>query len=165
MGEIEGVKIEGFHFGNSPAEIQMAKRLTPKMVMRTTSGTQGVVGCTHAEGILVASFVVAEATFQHILDKNPSHVTFIVTGRKNGDEDLALAEYLQKRLEGRDVPLEPYLDRVSASPGGIKYHRSEDPSFHQSDLELALQVNRFSFSMEVIKQGNDLVATARKRTR
>lgn len=106
MGERERKRIEGFHFENSPSEMQSVNLSGKKLVQRTSSGTQGVVGCSHASQILISSFVVADATVRRILELKPSHVSFIATGRTNGDEDLALAEYLHSKLIGKPIDLD-----------------------------------------------------------
>lgn len=161
MGEQEGKPIEGFHFENSPSEIQNASLSGRRMVQRTSSGTQGVVGCSHAPHILISSFVVAEATIKRILELAPSHVSFIATGRTNGDEDVALAEYLHSRLTGKPINLEHLLNRVRTCPtaqrmkeGPISYKNGE------YDLELALKVDHFSFAMEVLKMDGELIGRA-----
>lgn len=158
MGEQEGRRIEGFHFENSPCEVKNASLEGRRMVQRTSSGTQGVVGCSHASHILVSSFVVAEATVKRILEIQPEHVSFIATGRVNGDEDLALAEYLHGRLLGKKMDLKPYLERVCNAPsakrmleGDIAYPNAK------YDLDLAISVDYFSFAMEVQKQDGDLI--------
>lgn len=159
MGEVDGNFIPGFHYGNSPIEIQNASVNGRRMVQRTSSGTQGVFACRHAETILVASFVVAEATLKRIFEIKPSHVSFIVTGRNNGDEDLALAEYLQERLLGKASPIESYLNRVRFSPGGKKmlnFEPSEYP-FAKEDLDLSVHLDRFAFAMEVEKSNDELI--------
>jgi Phosphosulfolactate phosphohydrolase and related enzymes len=67
MGELGGMRIEGFHYGNSPAEIQRANLTGRTVVQRTSAGTQGVIACSHASQMILSSFVVAEATLQYIL--------------------------------------------------------------------------------------------------
>jgi 2-phosphosulfolactate phosphatase len=156
MGEEHGLPIAGFHFGNSPFQIQQKLLLGKTLVQRTSAGTQGVVACTQSSGLLLASFVVAEATICHIQKINPDKLSFIVTGTKNGDEDLAFAEYAQERLQGNTIPLEPYLERVQNSPSGQMF--SNHLNLRKEDLELSLKANRFSFAMEVEKIGNDLIA-------
>ena len=161
MGEVEGYPVEGFHFGNSPSEMLDICLKEKAMVQRTSSGTQGVVSCKQASHILISSFVVAEATIQRILEINPSQVSLIVTGMKNGDEDLALAEYLQSRLLGNSVDIETALERVRRSPcawrminGDIAYQKA------QQDLDLSVSLNHFSFAMEVFKENGHLVGRA-----
>jgi len=160
MGEEHGLQIPGFHFGNSPFQLQKEDLFGQTLVQRTSAGTQGAVTCTQNSGMLLASFVVAEATIRHIQKINPSELSFIVTGTKDGDEDLAFAEYASMRLQGKNVDLEPYLQRVQNSPSGRLHCDPLIPELPKEDLDLALQANRFSFAMEVTKNGNDLVARA-----
>ena len=160
VGESHALPIPGFHFQNSPFQIQHEDFSDRVLVQRTSAGTQGVVACAHADALLVASFVVAEATIRRIQQHNYPHVSFIVTGSRNGDEDLALAEYVCERLRGKDVPLKPFLERVANSPSGQMLSRQPHQEFHKEDLELSLLANRFSFAMEVTKKGTDLVAVA-----
>jgi len=160
MGENDGKPIKGFHFDNSPKEMQRTSFEGRSLVQRTTSGTQGVVACKDAQEMLVASFVVAEATLRLIKKINLWNVSFIVTGRTNGDEDLALAEYLQERLLGRKISVEPFLARVRNSPAA-KRMLASDPKeypFAKEDLSLALDINRFNFAMQVSKQDGDLIS-------
>jgi 2-phosphosulfolactate phosphatase len=160
MGEDEGLNIKGFHLGNSPAEIQNAEVSGRRLVQRTSSGTQGAVACREASHMLLASFVVAEATLKQIKQLNIWNVSFIITGRSNGDEDLALAEYLQERLLGRQISVRPFLERVRKSPAAQRMLAS-DPAvspYAKADLQLALDLNRFPFAMQVFKQNNELIS-------
>jgi 2-phosphosulfolactate phosphatase len=159
MGEQEGKKIEGFHFENSPSEIKSVSLTGKRIVQRTSSGTQGVVGCSHASKILVASFVVADATVRRILELQPSQVSFIATGRTDGDEDVALAEYLRCKLMGKPIDLDQFLHRVRSSPAAKRM--VEGPISYKNgayDLELALQVDYFPFAMEVSQRNEELIA-------
>lgn len=158
MGEEGGMPIRGFHFGNSPADIAKSSLPNQNMVQRTSAGTQGVVNCRHAERLMIASFVVAEATIKHIEKLSPDQVSFIVTGVQNGDEDLACAEYMKCRLLGQNVPIHPFLDRVHHSPEGKIFADPNIPEFAKEDLELAVQADRFSFAMEVEKRDDRLIA-------
>lgn len=158
MGELQGKHIEGFHFGNSPAGIENACLKGQKIVQRTSEGIQGVIGCSHADQLLVSSFVIAEATIKRIRILSPSEISFIVTGTENGDEDLALAEYFIDRLQGKNISITPFLERVRLSPLGRILSDPMKPKFYAKDLELALQVDRFSFAIEVSRDNNELVA-------
>ena len=62
MGEVEGLRPEGFEFGNSPTYINEADLSGVTMIHRTSAGTQGVVRSQGAEVMLASSFVVAGAT-------------------------------------------------------------------------------------------------------
>lgn len=158
MGELEGRLISGFHYGNSPDDIQNCTLSGRKMVQRTSAGTQGVVSCKHADQLIITSFVVAEATVKYIVQLTPSQVSFIVTGMPNGDEDLALAEYLQCKLLKQDVCSSSFLNRVRFSPEGKIFADPNIVEFSNNDLELALQIDRFSFAMAVENRKGSLVA-------
>lgn len=158
MGEEGGLPIKGFDYGNSPHDLLKKDLKGKTIVHRTSEGTQGVVGCRHADQLLIASFVVAEATFLRIRELAPLQVSFIATGFKNGDEDLALAEYLRSKLLNEKVSPAPFLKRVRASPAGRKFADPAIPEFSSDDLELAVQIDRFPFSMEVEKRQGLLIA-------
>lgn len=158
MGETFGKPIPGFHYGNSPAEFENISLCNHKMVQRTSAGTQGVIGCRHADQLLVSSFVVAEATLKRIKTISPKHTSFIVTGNQDGDEDLALAEYLIDRLKGQPTRAHLFLERVRNSPLGKVFSDPAKPEFSARDLELAIQVDLFSFAMEISKIDGNLIA-------
>ncbi len=62
MGEVGGIRPEGFDLGNSPTAL-MDKNLTGMhLVQRTGAGTQGAVRCIQAHPLIAASFVCASAT-------------------------------------------------------------------------------------------------------
>jgi 2-phosphosulfolactate phosphatase len=157
MGEAGGIRIPGFCYGNSPAAMQSALLQGKRAVMRTSAGTQGVVACRHADHLLISSFVVAEATVRRIREISPQFLSLIVTGTRNGDEDMACAEYLQARLEGRQIAVDPFLCRVRSAPAARKFLDSTS-GFLEEDLILACQIDRFSFAMEVEKLDSLLVA-------
>ena len=114
MGERHGLKIEEFDLSNSPHEVQEKELTGRTLVQRTSAGTQGIVRAKGSKHILAASFVVAEATYRHILNINPQKVTFLITGTNTSDEDLALADYLSVKLLGRRaVDPQPYLTVAS----------------------------------------------------
>lgn len=158
MGEIQGVTIEGFQFGNSPHQLHTGDIGGKTLVQRTTSGTQGVVGCSHAEHIFATSFVIADATVEQVRALNPTDVTIIATGRNNGDEDLALAEYLKQKLLGQPVELEPLLERVRESHCAerMKIGPTSYPD-GAYDIQLATQINRFPFAIRVHKEDGHLI--------
>ncbi len=157
IGESQGVPLPGFHLGNSPTEVSKNCMNGKILVQRTSCGTQGVIRARNAEHILTASFVVANATVKRIRTLAPKVVTLLITGTKNGDEDAALADYLeQKLLKGRANP-HPYLQRVRNSPSGLAFASTKFPQFPISDLDAACTLDRFPFAMEVFKEDNHLI--------
>ncbi len=160
MGEDEGRPIKGFHFDNSPKDLHLAELEGKTLIQRTTSGTQGAVACREAPAMLLASFVVAESTLRLIKKLNIWNVSFIVTGRSNGDEDLALAEYLQERLLGRRISVDPFIERVRKCPQAQKMLAADlkDYPHAREDLALALDLNRFNFAMQVERVDGELIS-------
>jgi len=152
MGEVEGIKVPEFDFGNSPFQLSQASFQDKVVIQRTTSGTQGVIRSRQAERIFAASFPVANATAQAIIALNPAEVTFICTGIRpdgRGDEDVALADYLTQLLKGNHPDPQPYLDRVKNSIVAGLFSNPEDPNFPSADIPLTMDVDRFDFAMPV----------------
>jgi 2-phosphosulfolactate phosphatase len=153
-GDSMGKRIEGFDVSNSPTEIRKLDLTGYTIILRTPAGTQGIVRSLTSQKILITSFAVAEATLQRIRVLNPTTVTFVITGKNNGDEDLALADYLDARIQGTsDVPLAPFIERVHLSPAGNLFTANNE-LFPFTDLEAAVHVDAFPFAMELfIEQG------------
>jgi len=163
MGEVEGLPIAGFDFGNSPWQISQADLRGRRLIQRTSAGVQGVVLCTEATTILTAGFCNAAATARYLKRLAPAGVTFVITGRprpEEGDEDEACADYVAALLAGAGKPaVEPYLRRVRESPAGRVFADPDRPEFSAADLEYALQVDRFDFAMCVERRAGLLVQT------
>ena len=152
MGEVDGMPIKGFHYDNSPIAAGKASLRGKTLIFRTSSGTQGVVRSTRAQKILTSSFVIAEATLARIHAINPSKISFIITGTtKGGEEDLALADYIESRLRGENRPV-LYLDRVRNSISGKLFASGQHPHFQKHDLDASCDLDRFSFATEVFME-------------
>lgn len=157
MGELNGSPIDGFHYSNSPAQAEIHDFRGKTLILRTSSGTQGIINCHSAKTILASSFVIAEATVKRIQELQPSIVTFVITGNP-GEEDLALADYLEARLNSMDIAAEPFLNRVKTSTIGIEVLNNPNfPGCSKSDLESVLMLDRFKFAMEIQKENNQFV--------
>ncbi len=154
MGEVGGEPVPEFDLGNSPRQVRRRRLDDRTIVQRTSNGTRAVVSCGEADPLLATSFVCAEATVRFLLNRQPTRITFVVTGvqsDREGDEDHACAEYLAARLRGQQPDVQPYLERVRASDVGRHFARGgESEHEHEpEDLELALDVDRFSKAMLV----------------
>lgn len=153
MGAQNGEHIPGFDLGNSAHEIQQLNLKGYTLIQRTTAGTQGIVRSLSSKKILISSFTVAEATLKRILQLNPSKVSFVITGSKNGDEDFALAEYLESKIRKKGkVDPSPFFQKVISSPKGRFFSSFIDPRFPPSELHSALAIDIFPFAMEIFKE-------------
>lgn len=123
-----------------------------------TIGTQGIVRSRSSGTILLSSFVVAEATRARLLRLCPAKVSFVITGSDDGDEDLALADYLESLICGKEaIDAQPFLHRVVTSKLGSRFASSDCSHFPMADLHAATAIDRFDFAMQVFEEDKQLV--------
>jgi len=161
VGEVDGIKPEGFDLGNSPHEMMQASLQGKVVIQSTRAGTTGAAAATQAEAIYAGSFVVAEATARAIRRDDPARVTIVAMGwnaRVRTDEDELCALYLRNLLQGRRPDPEAVRTLVRASGEAAKFGDPKQPHFHREDLEIALEMNRYDFAMHVVKEDGFLVA-------
>jgi 2-phosphosulfolactate phosphatase len=97
-GERGGLTIEGFDFGNSPAEY-MAEHIAAKtLVFTTTNGTQALRHCERAKEVLIASFLNVAAVAQQLVDRQVIHLVCAGTDGTITREDVLLAGALVVQL-------------------------------------------------------------------
>jgi 2-phosphosulfolactate phosphatase len=164
MGEVDGLPIPGFDFGNSPPQFDNLKLNGKHLIQRTTSGTQGVICSRNAETLLAASFCNDRVTSEYIKSLSPAEVTFVITGLRPGgwgDEDAACADYIEASVQGHRPDPTPYLNRVKNSPPGQLFLDPQLDDYPLKDLEYSLAINRFDFVMLVSRQDRDLLMIAR----
>ena len=80
MGEVSGMRPEGFDFGNSPYELSRADVDGRRLIQSTRAGTVGVAAATRAERIYAGSLVTAEATAKAVLRDSPEIVSIVAMG-------------------------------------------------------------------------------------
>ena len=164
-GEVGGLPPEGFDFGNSPTQTDTLDLTGKIIVQRTGAGTQGIVRSVNAGKIFAASFVVANATVNHILSHSPELVTFVITGEtfSGGDEDLACAEYLEALLRGQQPNPTPYVERVFKSRDAQMHLDPNLPAFPRYDLDYCTHIDACNFAMLVKKEEGRHVMRAVKQ--
>ncbi len=159
-GESRGRKIDGFDFGNSPEAVAGADLRGRTLVLRSSSGTQGVVS-TPARQILLGSLAVAGATVRWLLRARPAAIDLVPMRSlfgPDGDEDNACAEYMAALLRGGSVDPAPYVERVRTSPAAAKGYDPAVDWQSPGDVEHACAVDAFAFAMPVRREGELLVA-------
>lgn len=165
MGEVDGIKPEGFDFGNSPDEISAVDFRGRTLIQRTSAGTQGILRAVQADRLFAASFVVAKATATHIQQINPEVVSFVITGEsmgRDGDEDRACGEYIQSLIvdEGHDPGI--FTQRVANSSVGQFFKLSQSPYISVKDYDLSIEADRFSFYLPIEREQGLWVMRAEK---
>lgn len=151
-GEQGGQPVEGFDLGNSPSEVAETNLAGKTIIHRTSAGTQGLARTVGSELVLAASFVTASATAAALRAANPARVTFVITGAslgRDGDEDLAAAELIAARIGGDDPDPAEYLARVGRADAGALFAPDGPDWAPEEDLKMALEVDRFDFSLVV----------------
>jgi len=166
MGEVDGLPIPGFDLPNSPSALLNLDLTSKRLIQRTTAGTQGVVRAKKAGRLYAASFNVASATVNQIKMLNPDVVTFVETGIRadggGGEEDVACADYIESLL--LDIPPNQVdiENRVRHAQWTARFADPGQPDFPEADLECALRIDQFDFTMEVERQDDLLVLRAVK---
>lgn len=161
VGEVNGIRPEGFDFGNSPHELMQAPLEGRVVIQSTRAGTVGVAAATQATAIYAASFVVAGATAEAIRRDAPAEVTIVAMGWNatvRTDEDEQCALYLRNLLQGRRPDPEAVRTLVLAGGEVAKFYDPGQPHFHPEDCEIALQVDQYDFAIRIGREGDHLVA-------
>ncbi|MEU8433823.1 2-phosphosulfolactate phosphatase [Streptomyces sp. NPDC029216] len=155
----DGAPAPGFDAVNSPGLIRPSDLAGRTVVQKTTAGTVGVLAVAEAPLVLCASFVVAGATARFLQTRAAGPVTFVATGEDGrAAEDLACAEYIGRRVAGGDAQATPYLHRARTSRAAADLAdglRRGYQGVHQDDVDLCLELDRFSFAM-VARQEDSL---------
>lgn len=159
MGEVGGLPPQGFDFGNSPTRILEQDLTGITLIQRTGAGTQGAVRAVNADVMLATSFVVAQATLDYVLKRNPDEISFVITGGMGNDEDVACADFLEKRFTGQEINQQAFIERVYASRDALQ-HMPDHPQFPKSDLDYCSRIEHFNFFMLIQRTNGFLIMQA-----
>jgi 2-phosphosulfolactate phosphatase len=166
-GERGGVRIPGFHLGNSPDEYTTRSIGGKTLVFTTTNGTRAMRICGRARRVLIGAFVNLSAIGRALADEPVVHLVCAGTQNEITREDVLLAgaivEVLSslggaRRNDQAEIALgawqnaathlsdrEPLSKLLRDSRGG----RNLIDIGHGSDIELAAHVDRFDFAPEL----------------
>jgi 2-phosphosulfolactate phosphatase len=89
-------------FAIGPAERHLVGR---PLIQTTAAGVRGLSRFRHARSLFAGSLVLGRATAKALLELQPEEVCFVITGEwvdRDGDEDIACADYLDALLHGED---------------------------------------------------------------
>ena len=150
----------GFDLGNSPSHLMQVDLAGKNVVMSTAAGVRGLQRFRQARRLYAASFVCARATAEAIRAAGAAEVCFVITGEwvdRDGDEDIACADYIESLLRGDPGAPEPYAQRIRASDFGRRFMAGTWPNLPRADLDLAAQADLFDFAMRVRCEDEHLV--------
>ena len=162
MGEVDGIRPEGFNYGNSPYELSQADDLAGKTLIQSTrAGTVGVTAAANADTIYRGSFVTATATVTAIQAAAPSLVSIVAMGAtasQRSDEDEQCALYLRNLLQGRRPDAKAVEQLVRIGQEAQKYDDPNQPQYQPQDKDIALQIDRYAFALRATRENGLLVA-------
>lgn len=149
-----GRPMPGFDLGNSPSRVQDLKLAGRPVILSTAAGVQALLRFRTAPRLFAASLVCAGATLRALRAVPLERVALITTGEwidRDGDEDIACADYLAAGLQDEPIDREALALRVHNSDFGRRFVAGTDPALPLADLELCAQVDRFDFAMPVTR--------------
>lgn len=155
-----GTPAPGFDHGNSPSALMHADLAGRQVVISTAAGVQGLHRFRRARRLYAASLVCAQATAAAIRAAGAEHVCFVITGEwidRDGDEDIACADYIEALLRGAPAAQEEFANRVRNSDFGKRFAAGTSPHLPPADLEIAAHADLFDFAMPVLFEGGRLV--------
>ena len=166
FGERNGIKVEGFDFGNSPSSVN-ADIVKGKTILHTTSaGTQGVVNAKNATRILAGSLVNARAIAEYIIETQPEVVSLVCMGwnaEELAAEDELCAEYIKSILDGEDLPnMDERVADLQFHGGEHFFNPDTQEVFPEPDLWMCIKYDRFPYILEIYK---DEIGYVTKRIR
>jgi 2-phosphosulfolactate phosphatase len=156
--EEEGLPLPGIPISNSPTQIVAAELTGRVLVQRSTAGTPVAAAVREGIDIFAASLVVARATLQACLLRDPDVLTLIASA--DHPEDHACALYIEAMVRGEKPDLDRLLQPLRETERYARVMRGGWPGFPPTDLQLALQPDRFSFAMPAVRQIGYLSVTA-----
>ena len=155
--EEEGLPVDGIAISNSPTQIRAAKLKGRILVQRSSAGTPVAAAVRARVDIFAASLVVARATAQACLLRHPDTLTLIASA--DHPEDHACAQYIEAVIHGEQPDIDRLLRPLKESERYTHLMSGAWPGFPSTDLELALEPDRFSFAMPATREAGFLRLT------
>jgi 2-phosphosulfolactate phosphatase len=165
FGEVGGIKVSGFDFGNSPYELSRASVKGKTLAQSTSAGTKGVMAARANRTIYVSALVNATATARAILAAEPDEVSLVAMGTggiNRSEEDELCALYLRNLLRGQ--PSDPSAIRAMllSSCDSYKFEDPAQPHFDPRDRDIALNVDSSPLVITIQKDDHLMIATSHK---
>lgn len=156
--EEDALPVEGIPISNSPTLVREHDLNGRVLIQRSTAGTQVAAAAVKADDIFAASLVVARATVQACLLREPEVLTLVASA--DHPEDHACASYMEALARGEQANLDSLLEPLHRTERYQRVSSGDWPGFPPTDLELSLQPDVFDFAMPVRKAAAYLSVTA-----
>jgi 2-phosphosulfolactate phosphatase len=161
VGEVSGIPIKGFDFGNSPSEIlrkgpEFFKGRT--VLQRTSSGVQGVLlALSVADEVLLGSYALAGSTVKYLLSKKPEIVSLVAMGwelKEIAPEDEWCVRYLSHLLGNGSYDHNEALREIVFHKTTQRFLRRDETYFPPEDPLICLQRDVYDFALRAVKQAD-----------
>lgn len=166
MGERDTIKLPGFDYGNSPAEIETADIKGRTIVHTTSAGTQGLAAAeTSADEVVTGAFVNAGAVARYAAASGHGRVTFVAMGTAGvepSDEDTLCAEYLAGLMRGKSPDFEPIRNRLKTIPSAAKFFDPAQVQAPERDFALCTGLDAFDFVLQSVKSASGIRKLVKK---
>jgi len=161
-GERNGIKIEGFDFGNAPSEFENIDLTGRTLIHTTSAGVQGLTAIPKGQEILTGSLNNAKAIASYIEKKNPEHVSLVAMGwnaKKQTEEDELCARYIRSLLIHEPLAdIEQQASDLRFSEGKKFFDPAQNHIFPRRDFDLCTMIDRFDFVIQVTENNGQLSA-------
>jgi 2-phosphosulfolactate phosphatase len=152
--EEDALPVAGIQISNSPTQIRAADAKGRVLVQRSSAGTTVMAAVESDHEMYAASLVVARATVQACLSKDPRVLTLLASA--DHPEDHACALYMEGLFRGEQPDLDGLLQPLRASERYSRVLKGSWPGFPPTDLELSLAPDRFDFAMPAMRHADYL---------
>jgi 2-phosphosulfolactate phosphatase len=156
--EEEALPVAGIPISNSPTQIKAADLRDRVLIQRSSAGTTVMAALESVEQMYAASLVVARATVEACLSRQPRTLTLIASA--DHPEDHACARYMEGLIRGDRPDIDRLLQPLRDSERYARALGGGWPGFPPTDLDLSLATDRFEFAMPVTRQRAYLRLTA-----
>ena len=160
VGERGGLKPDGFHINNSPAEAAKLDLRQRPSVLTTSAGTRGLLAAfPNADTLLMATLINADAVTTYVRSLRPGLVTLVPIGleaRSPAVEDEVVAMYLKKLLQGYMPDYRVVAREMLKGPGADRLRRLGQ----WPDLAFCLRLNRIGLFPLATNEDGRLVLKA-----
>lgn len=153
MGERNERMVEGFHYGNSPYQVENVDFSGRTIVQTTSAGTRGMVNAHRADEIITGSFVNVDAVVNYIKARQPGQVSLVCMGYSAMypvEEDTFCAEYIRDRIEGNHPDFDRMAEEIRRSSGKRFFIAANQGHAPSTDFYLCLDINRFDFVLKAM---------------
>jgi 2-phosphosulfolactate phosphatase len=163
MGERGCIKLPGFDYGNSPADIEQVDFRGITVIQTTSAGTQGLEAAALRSGaseVVTGSFANAGAIVRHIRARAPEEVSLVALGTAGVEpspEDTMCAMYLKNELEDFPNRFEALRRFLATVESAAKFFDPAKDYAPERDFELCMDLDRFGFVLRTERRPDGLL--------